>query len=291
MQELDQYSVTEAVLEQMSSTPNPRLKAVMEIVIRHVHEILREADLTPDELFKGIQFLTEVGQKCTPNRQEFMILSAVTGVESVVNVLNDLRTAERGTRTSIFGPFYVGESPHMKNGDTLIPASARKGTRQITLYGRVTDSSGKPVENASVEVWQTDESGLYDVQQHDELDLRGRFFTDAQGRYYLKTIPPLGYSIPQDGPTWVLVRHLQHREGMRPAHIHFRITAPGYCDAITALYLRTDEHIEDDAAFGVTASLVRDIVDRDPNSPIPDLPALNFDVTLRSAEVTAAAAV
>ena len=111
MQELDQYSVTEAVLEQMSSTPNPRLKAVMEIVIRHVHEILREADLTPDELFKGIQFLTEVGQKCTPNRQEFMILSAVTGVESVVNVLNDLRTAERGTRTSIFGPFYVGESP------------------------------------------------------------------------------------------------------------------------------------------------------------------------------------
>lgn len=291
MQELDQYSITDAVVEQMSSTPNPRLKQVMEIVIRHVHEILREADLTPDELFKGVQFLTEVGQKCTPNRQEFMILTAVLGVESVVNILNDVRTAERGTRTSIFGPFYVGASPLMKNGDTLVSASARTGTRQIALYGRVTDSSGKPIENASVEIWQTDESGLYDVQQHDELDLRGRFLTDAQGRYYLKTIPPLGYSIPQDGPTWVLVRHQQHRQGMRPAHTHFRITAPGYIDSITALYLRTDPHIEDDAAFGVTASLVRDVVDRDPNSPIPDLPALNFDVTLRSADVPAAAAV
>src|SRR5688572_18751074 len=127
MQELAQYAITDAVVAQMSSTPNPRLKQVMEIVIRHVHEIMREADLTPDELFKGVQFLTEVGQKCTPNRQEFMILTAVLGVESVVNVLNDVRTAERGTRTSIFGPFYVGESPHKKNGDTLIPASTRKG--------------------------------------------------------------------------------------------------------------------------------------------------------------------
>jgi hydroxyquinol 1,2-dioxygenase len=291
MQELDQYSITDAVLDQMASTPNPRVKRVMEIVIRHVHEIMTEADLTPDELFKGVQFLTECGMKCTPTRNEFMILTAVLGIESVANILNDVRTPERGTRTSIFGPFYVGESPVKTNGDTLISAEGRKDTRQIALYGRVTDASGKPIQNACVEIWQTDESGLYDVQMHDDLDLRARFYTDKDGCYYLKTIPPLGYSIPQDGPTWQLVRHLQHRQGMRPAHIHFRITAPGCLDSITALYLRTDPHIEDDAAFGVTASLVRDIVEDDPNSPIPGLPTLNFDVTLRSADVPAAAAV
>jgi protocatechuate 3,4-dioxygenase beta subunit len=289
MQELDQYSITDAVVEQMSTTTDPRLKEVMEIVIRHVHEILREADITPAELFTGIQFLTDVGQKCTPTRQEFMILSAVLGVESVVNVLNDVRTGERGTRTSIFGPFYLDESPLLKNGDSLL-SSDHDNIRQIALYGTVTDSAGTPIENASIEIWQTDETGLYDVQHKEERDVRGRVLTDAQGRYYLRTVPPLGYSIPMDGPTGALVR-AQHRHGMRPAHVHFRITAPGYRDLITALYLRSDQYVASDTAFGVTGSLVRDIVDDDPNSPFPGLPGLNFDVMMQSALVRVAAAV
>jgi protocatechuate 3,4-dioxygenase beta subunit len=288
MQELDQHSITDAVLEQMSATPNPRLKQVMESVVRHIHEICREVDLQPSELFMAMEFLKDIGQKCTPQRQEFMVLSAVLGLESVVNMLEDVRTSARGTPTSIFGPFYLTDSPLMKLGDSL---AANTKAPLIGLYGTVKDSSGKPIPNASVEIWQTDEGGLYDVQ-HDggHRDLRGRFLTDTQGRYYLKTTPPLGYSIPTDGPSWKLVR-AQNRAGMRPAHIHFRITAPGYRDSITALYLRSDKHIQDDAAFGVTASLVRDIVDNDPHSPVPGLPALNFDVTLRSAEVPAAAPV
>jgi protocatechuate 3,4-dioxygenase beta subunit len=289
MQELDQHSITDAVVEQMSTTRNPRLKAVMEVVIRHVHEILREADITPAELFTGIQFLTDVGQKCTPTRQEFMILSAVLGVESVVNVLDDVRTPDRGTRTSIFGPFYLDESPLLKNGDSLLSV-AHDNTQQIALYGRVTDAEGKPLPNVSVEIWQTDETGLYDVQHKEERDVRGRVLTDAQGRYYLRTVPPLGYSIPMDGPTGALVL-AQQRHGMRPAHIHFKLTAPGYRDLITALYLRSDKYVESDTAFGVTGSLVRDIVEKDPHSPFPGLPGLNFDVTLRTADVPAAAAV
>jgi protocatechuate 3,4-dioxygenase beta subunit len=286
MQELDQYSITDAVLDQMSATKNPRLKEVMEVVVRHLHEIAREVDLRPSELFAAMQFLMETGQKCTPQRQEFLILSAVLGLETVVNILDDVRTGERGTRTSIFGPFYVADAPVMKNGQSL--AGPDKGN-QIGLYGTVTDSSGKPIQNASVEIWQTDEEGLYDVQRQEELDHRGQFFTDAQGRYYLKTIPPKGYSIPMDGPAGALVR-AQHRHGMRPAHIHFRLSAPGYRSVITALYLKSDEYIESDTAFGVTDSLVRDIVDHDPNSPFPDLPAVNFDFVLRSADVPAAAA-
>jgi catechol 1,2-dioxygenase/hydroxyquinol 1,2-dioxygenase len=288
MQEVDQHSITEAVLEQMSSTPNPRLKEVMAAVVRHLHEICREVDLRPSELFMAMEFLKDVGQISTPQRQEFMVLSAVLGLDTVVNILDDARTGERGTPTSIFGPFYVADSPLMKLGDTLA-AHAKKGL--VGLYGTVRDSSGRPIPDASVEIWQTDEEGLYDVQHEGgPRDLRGRFLTDAQGRYYLKTTPPLGYSIPTDGPSWKLVR-AQNRDGMRPAHIHFRITAPGHRDLITALYLRSDKYIESDAAFGVTESIVRDIADHDLNSPFPDLPALNFDIMLRTADVPAAAAV
>jgi hydroxyquinol 1,2-dioxygenase len=288
MQELDQHSITDAVLEQMSSTKDRRLKEVMDVVVRHIHEIAREVDLQPSELFAAMQFLTEVGQKCTPQRQEFLILSAVLGLESVVNILDDVRTRERGTRTSIFGPFYLSDAPLLELGQSL---SAHEKGKQIALYGTVSDASGKPIQNASVEIWQTDEEGLYDVQREgqEELDLRGRFLTDAQGRYYLKTVPPKGYSIPMDGPAGALVR-AQHRHGMRPAHIHFRLSAAGYRDLITALYLRSDTYTESDTAFGVTESLVRDIVDHDPHSPFPELPALNFDFTLRSATPVATAA-
>jgi protocatechuate 3,4-dioxygenase beta subunit len=286
MRELDQHSITDAVVEQMASTKNERLKQIMEVVVRHVHEIAREVDLRPSELFAAMQFLTEVGQKCTPQRQEFILLSEVLGLETVVNTLDDVRTAERGTRTSILGPFYVSNPPPMKLGQSLAPHEKQD---LIGLYGTVRDSSGSPIPNASVEVWQTDEEGLYDVQRHEELDLRGRFLTDSEGRYYLKTIPALGYSIPMDGPVGNLIR-AQHRHGMRPAHIHFRVTAPGYRDVITAVYLRQDKYIESDTVFGVTKSLIRDIVDNDPRSPFPGLPALNFDFTMRSARVAAAVA-
>jgi catechol 1,2-dioxygenase/hydroxyquinol 1,2-dioxygenase len=283
MQELDQHSITDVTLDQMSSTKDQRLKEIMEVVVRHLHEIAREVDLRPSELFAALQFLTEVGQKCTLQRQEFMILSAVLGLETAVNILDDLRTEERGTRTSIFGPFYIIDPPPREWGQLLCPNAKGK---PIVLYGTVKDSSGRPLTNASVEIWQTDQEGLYDVQRHDELDTRGRFLTDANGRYCLRTISPLGYSIPMDGPVGTLVR-AQRRHGMRPAHIHFRVTAAGYCDLITALYLRTDKYIQSDIAFGVTESLIRDIVDNDPRSPFPDLPSLNFDLTLRSAESTA----
>src|SRR5687767_1962467 len=139
MQELDQYSITDAVLEQMSSTPNPRLKQVMESVVRHIHEICREVDLQPSGLFMAMEFLKDVGLKCTPQRQEFMVLSAVLGLESVVNLLEDVRTSERGTPTSIFGPFYLTDSPPMKLGDSL---AANTKAPLIGLYGTVKDSSG-----------------------------------------------------------------------------------------------------------------------------------------------------
>jgi protocatechuate 3,4-dioxygenase beta subunit len=277
MQELDQHTITDASLEQMSSTRDRRFKELMDAAVRYLHAFAREVDLKPAELMAGLRFLTEVGQKCTPHRQEFILLSEVLGLETVVNILNDLRRNEPATRTSILGPFYVNDPPPLELGQSLCPNV--KG-EEIALYGCVMDPTGKGIRNASVQIWQTDEEGLYDVQRHEELDLRGRFQTDPEGRYYLRTIRPLGYSIPMDGPVGDLIR-AQGRHGMRPAHIHFLVTAPNYSGVTTAVYLKNDRYIESDTVFGVTESLIGDIQEPDPSSPFPNLPGLQFDFTLR----------
>ena len=139
--------------------------------------------------------------------------------------------------------------------------------------------------DARISVWQTDEEGLYDTQRPDfsESDLRGRFYTDDAGMYRLQSILPLGYSIPMDGPVGRLVK-AQDRHGMRPAHVHYIISAPGFKSVTTAIYLKDDPYLETDTVFGVTESLVGEVVDHDPSSPIPDLPALRFDFQLRSGQ-------
>ena len=276
MQELDQDTITGVSLEQMSSTQDGRFKELMDAAVRHLHDYARDVDLKPAELLAGLRFLTEVGRKCTAHRQEFILLSEVLGLETVVNTLNDLRRSQRATRTSILGPFYVSDPPPRELGQSLCP---NVNAPEIALYGRVMDTTGTAIPNATVEIWQTDEEGLYDVQRHEELDLRGRFRADPQGRYYLRTVRPLGYSIPMDGPVGDLIR-AQGRHGMRPAHIHFLVGAPNYCKVTTAVYLRNDRYIESDTVFGVTESLIRDIQDPDPSSPFPNLPGLQFDFTL-----------
>jgi len=283
MRAIDENTITEAALEQMASTPDPRLKEIMAALTRHLHEFAREVDLTPEEWLEGIKFLTAVGQKCTAYRQEFILLSDTLGLSSLVNALHDRRATEAGTKSSLVGPFYRQDSPVMKLGDTIVTKPTNG--QEICIYGRVTDSADRGVANASVQIWQPDETGNYDLQKHDpsEMDLRGTFFTDSQGFFYLRTIAPLGYMIPMDGPVGDMIR-AQKRHGYRPAHIHFIIAAAGYREVVTALYLRGDEHIESDTVFGVTASLVTDIRSKDPDSPIPNLPSIRFDFQLAAAQ-------
>ncbi|HET9805166.1 MAG TPA: hypothetical protein VFP96_18135, partial [Candidatus Acidoferrum sp.] len=148
-------------------------------------------------------------------------------------------------------------------------------------YGKVTDTKGNPIAHASVEIWQPDEHGDYDLQKMDpsEMDLRGRFYTDMQGRYHLRTICPVGYKIPLDGPVGDMIR-AQARHGWRPSHIHFLISAPGYREAVTALYIDGDAHIDSDTVFGASDSLVVGVKKNDPASPIAGLPAIGYDFHL-----------
>ncbi len=278
---IDEKTITDAALAQMSGTRDPRLKQIMECLVRHLHAFAREIDLTPEEWIEGIKFLTAVGQTCTPYRQEFILLSDTLGLSSLVNSLHDKRAIETGTKTSLLGPFYRQDSPQRNLGESI--ASDPKG-HEICIYGRVTDPAGQPVPNASVQIWQTDDEGVYDLQRNDPsvMDLRGWYHADSEGRYHLRTVRPLGYMIPMDGPVGDMIR-AQGRHGFRPAHIHFLIGAPGYRELVTALYLRTDEHIDSDTVFGVTESLVTETTVNDPSSPFPKLPSIRFDFSLGKA--------
>jgi len=282
MRVIDENTITDAALEQMSGTPNPRLKQIMAALVRHLHAFTREVDLTPEEWLEGIRFLTAVGQKCTAHRQEFILLSDTLGLSALINALHDKRATEAATKSSLLGPFYRQDAPMMKLGDSIILHA--EGT-EVVFYGRVTDSTGKGIPHALVQVWEPDETGNYDLQKHDPsvMDLRGCFRADSEGKYYFRGLCPLGYMIPMDGPVGDMIR-AQKRHGYRPAHIHFVIGAPGYRELVTALYVAGDEHIDSDTVFGVSESLIVPLNKKDPASPLPHLASIRYDFKLAAAK-------
>ncbi|HEX8663419.1 MAG TPA: dioxygenase [Beijerinckiaceae bacterium] len=277
MREHTPETITDAVVEQMATTPDPRLKEIMESAVRHLHAFAREVNLTPAEWIYGIEFLTRVGRLCSPARQEFILLSDTLGLSTLVNTLHDRTAMEEATHTSLLGPFFRESAPEFGPGEQI---SRKDGAQEVVLFGRVTDSRGNPVPDARVTVWQTASDGRYDMQVDPEgVDCRGVFRTDAEGRYVLRTVRPLGYYIPLDGPVGEMVL-AQKRHGMRPAHIHFLIGAPGYRELVTALYLKGDAHLDDDVVFGASADLVAEEKADDPESPVPGLPSIRFDFSL-----------
>jgi len=278
MRELTPETITDAALDQMAATPDPRLREIMAAAVKHLHAFASEVNLTPGEWIKGIEFMTRVGQACTPVRQEFILLSDTLGLSALVNGLHDRTAIEEGTHTSLLGPFYRDASPVLAAGSQI--ARHVKPGSECVLYGEVTDVHGKPLADAIVSVWQTGADGLYDIQEDPETpDYRGVFNTDKDGRYLIRTVKPVGYSIPMDGPVGGLVK-AQARHGMRPAHIHFLVSAPGYRELVTALYLRDDPHLADDVVFGSSADLAVDIAREDADCPIKGLPSIRFDLKL-----------
>jgi protocatechuate 3,4-dioxygenase beta subunit len=276
-------NITDAVIEQMSTTPDPRMKEIMESAIRHLHAFARETKLTPAEWIKGIEFMTKVGQMCTPARQEFILLSDTIGLSALVNIMHDKTKVEEATSASLLGPFFRENTPKFEAGAQI---ARNPDGKDIVLFGRVTNAKGEPLPGAQVTVWQTAADGRYDIQADaSTMDCRGVFTADAAGNYLVRTVRPLGYFIPLDGPVGQMVM-AQKRHGMRPAHIHFLISAPGHRELTTALYISGDAHLEDDVVFGASGDLVAEIKDADPACPIKGLPSVHFDFSL-SRESTA----
>ncbi|AOB33470.1 hydroxyquinol 1,2-dioxygenase [Bordetella sp. H567] len=253
MRNLNHETITEAVLERQDKTADPRLKQIMTSLVRHLHDFAREVQLTEDEWFKGIEFLTRCGDITDGKRQEFILLSDVLGLSMLTVAMNNDKPAQC-TEATVFGPFHVQGAPDYELG-----ADISNGARGIPclVRGTVRDANGAPVPHARMDVWQSDEDGRYDVQYTDidHAQARGVLHADADGRYHFRSILAVPYAIPDDGPVGDLLE-ATGRHPWRPAHLHFMIEAPGYETLITHVFRSDDPYLDSDAVFGVRQSLI-----------------------------------
>jgi catechol 1,2-dioxygenase len=254
MQHLTESSVTERVLERISDCPNPRLKQIVTALIEHLHEFAREVALTPEEWKAGIDFLTAAGHVTDEKRQEFILLSDTLGLSALVDIIKNRSRSGTATESSLLGPFYRNGAPELPLGASI---AGNTPGESVLIQGQVRAAEGKPIAGALLDVWQAAPNGLYDLQDENqpEMNLRGQFRADTSGRFRFQSVKPASYPIPFDGPVGMMLRALG-RHPYRPAHIHFIVSAPGYQNLITALYITGDPYLDSDAVFGSRESLV-----------------------------------
>jgi hydroxyquinol 1,2-dioxygenase len=253
MREFDEKNITAAVIARLSESKDARFQKLMTSLIGHLHDFIREVKLTEEEWFTAIQFLTDVGRTCTDKRQEFILLSDTLGVSVLVITIN--HPAEQGSvESTVMGPFYWDNAPDLPLGSNL--AEGVKG--EPTFYsGRVLSVEGRPLGNALLDIWSGDGEGNYDMQIPGETGMkaRGRIRTDAEGRYWFRSIRPTFYPVPTDGPVGRMLR-MMGRHPYRPGHIHMMVSAPGHLPVTTHLFVAGSEYLDSDAVFGMKESLV-----------------------------------
>src|SRR5919106_3981341 len=254
MRQFNEDTLTEAAIARLKDIDNPRFKQLMASAIKHLHAFAREVELTEEEWFEGIKFLTAVGKKCDDKRQEFILLSDVLGLSMMVVALNH-KTAPGATEATVLGPFFAHGAPEFEYGADLREGCTVKG-EDVYVSGRVLSVDGKPIANAVLDIWQAKADGIYDVQEPNaEFELRGRVKANAKGEYAFKSYKPKFYGVPTDGPVGDLIRATGNHH-MRPAHMHAIVSASGYQPVITHVFVEGDPYIDHDAVWAVKDSLV-----------------------------------
>ncbi|WP_432187161.1 intradiol ring-cleavage dioxygenase [Streptomyces sp. Tue6028] len=259
-------AITREVVASFDGCTDPRLREIMRSLVHHLHDFVREVRLTEREWNAGIEFLTRAGHITDERRQEFILLSDVLGASMQTVAVNNAAHGD-ATEATVFGPFFVENSPEIDLGADI--AFGAPG-QPCWVEGTVTDTTGKPVPGARIEVWEADEDGFYDTQYGDDrIAARAHLFTDADGRYRFWGLTPTPYPIPHDGPVGGLLA-ATGRSPMRASHLHFMVSAPALRTLVTHIFVSGDELLGSDAVFGVKESLVKDFHVRAPGTPAPD---------------------
>ena len=253
----------QAVLDRLDQCDDPRLREVMTALVGHLHGFIKDVEPTMEEWFRGVDFLTRTGQKCDDRRQEYILLSDILGVSMLCESINN-RKPSGATEATVQGPFHAAGSPERALGENICDDGIGE---PCWVEGRITDVDGNPIVGAKLDIWQTNAEGDYQVQSDDqpEGNQRGIFRTDEQGRYFFAATLPVSYSVPTDGPVGELLNGMG-RHAMRPAHMHFIVSAPGYDGLTTHLFVDGDPYLDSDAVFGVRDSLIVQFEAADPAS-------------------------
>lgn len=274
-----QGSVTDAVIEAMADAPSERLREIMASLVRHAHAFAREVRLSEAEFELGVEFLNRIGQATHDAHNEGVLFSDAIGFSTLVCLLNSGLQGATETASALLGPFWRAHSPPTANGASIV----RSPTAGPALFAscRITDPGGHPLPLVEVDVWQASPVGLYENQDDTQADmnLRGTFVTDDDGRFWFRSVKPAGYPVPTGGPVGDLLR-AQRRHPFRPAHLHFLAHKPGFKTLITQVFVDGDERLATDVVFGVTRHLIGTYRRRDgeaPPAPEVDRPWYSLD--------------
>jgi catechol 1,2-dioxygenase len=265
-----QEDVTDAVVDAFRNATDPRVREILTALVKHLHAFARDVHLTEEEFEKAIQYVIALGQKTTDTHNEAVLMSGSLGFSTLVCLLNNGNKGQTETTANLLGPFWRMNSPRTENGSSIV----RSPTPGPALFvnAMVQDQKGKPIEGAEVDVWHSSPEGFYEQQDPKQapMNLRGKFMTDAQGRFRFRSVKPAGYPIPIDGPVGDLVR-ATGRHHYRPAHLHFLICKPGFKTLISQIYVNDDDKLETDVQFGVTHAVIGNFVRHKGAAPATDV--------------------
>lgn len=263
--------VTPAVLAVMERTRDPRLREIMVSLIKHLHGFVREVRLTEPEFREATAIINAFGKFTTDTHNEAVLMAGSLGVSSLVCLLNNGDMGQQKTSQNLLGPFWRMHSPRTENGGSLLRSETPGDP--LLVSARVVDAAGRPISEAEVDIWHASPVGFYENQDPEqaEMNLRGKFLTDADGRFWFRTVKMSGYPVPTDGVVGRLLE-AQGRHPYRPAHLHALIVKPGFKVLISQVYDADDPYLETDVQFGVTEVTTGRYVRHD--EPHPDDPTV-----------------
>jgi catechol 1,2-dioxygenase len=262
----NQQDVTKAVLSELERAPDPRFREIMGAFIRHLHAFAREVRLTEQEFQAATAYINALGKHTTENHNEAVLMAGTLGFSALVCLLNNGDNGQTETDQSQLGPFWRLNAPRTKNGASIVRSPTPGPPLFVDAYYR--DKDGNPIEGVEVDVWHSSPEGFYENQDptQSDMNLRGKFTTDARGHISFRSVKPAGYPIPIDGPVGDLLR-AQGRHNMRPAHLHFLAYKPGFKTLVSQIYPPDDKYIDSDVQFGVTRHLIGNFVKHESGTP------------------------